>query len=36
VGDKIDDAYEGVWITVLMIPLLPFVLVGWAVDKATD
>lgn len=35
-GDKIDDAYEGAWITVLMIPLLPFVLIGWAVDKATD
>jgi hypothetical protein len=30
-GDKFDDAYIGAWIA-----LLPLVLIGLAVDKATD
>lgn len=35
-GDKFDDAYIGAWTTVFVIALLPLVLIGLAVDKATD
>jgi hypothetical protein len=35
-GDKIHDAYGAAWMTVFTIALLPLVLVGLAVDKATD
>lgn len=35
-GDKIHDAYGTVGMTVFVIALLPFVLVGLAVDKVTD
>lgn len=35
-GDKIHDAYGAVGMTVFVIALLPFVMVGLAVDKATD
>lgn len=35
-GDKIHDAYGAVWMTVLGVALLPFVLVGAVVAKATD
>lgn len=35
-GDKFDDASIGAWTTVFVIALLPLVLIGLAVDKATD
>ncbi|MGX1175887.1 hypothetical protein [Pseudomonas sp. R151218B TE3479] len=35
-GDKIHDAYGAFGMTVFVIALLPFVLVGLAVDKITD
>ncbi|SEO79730.1 hypothetical protein [Pseudomonas sp. NFACC39-1] len=35
-ADKVHDAYGAVGMTVFVIALLPFVLVGWAVDKASD
>jgi hypothetical protein len=35
-GDDVEDAYVGAWMTVFMIAVLPLVLVGLVVDKATD
>ncbi|PCR94501.1 hypothetical protein CP336_21675 [Pseudomonas fluorescens] len=35
-SDKFHDAYGNAWMTVFVIVLLPFVLIGAAVDAATD
>ncbi|AHL36854.1 hypothetical protein CD58_10230 [Pseudomonas brassicacearum] len=35
-GDEIHDAYGAAWMTVFVVALLPLVLVGLVVDKATD
>lgn len=35
-GKKVDDAYTGAWMTVFMVVLAPFVLIGAAVSKAID
>lgn len=35
-GKKVDDAYTGAWMTVFMVVLSPFVLIGAAVSKTID